>query len=297
MEINEQILKEATGVIAAMPFTATQPALINTQLSGSITFVDDKKFVAAANSNSNIGVVITEEKFSNQFDNGKIVITTSDARHCFYSLINFIARQQYEKKSNNIHTSVKIHTKAFVADHNVTIGVGTVIEPNVNILPDVIIGSNCIIRAGAVLGSEGFEHKRTKKGILSVLHNGNVFIGNDVEIGANNTVDKGFSFRHTIIGDFTKTDNLVHIAHGVHIGNGCFIAASAMLAGSVTLKDDVWIGPGASIASQVIIGTKAQVTIGAVVVKDVEDGQTVSGNFAIPHRKFLKHLARMQDEK
>ncbi len=296
MIINEVLLKEATGLQADAPFVAKQAALINTELPGSITFIDNEKFIAEVNANNNIAVVITEKEFAERIDKGKKIVIAEDARHCFFSMLNFIAHQGYTKEKNDIHFSVQVHESAFVSDHNVSIGEGTVVEPNVTILPDVTIGKNCIIRAGAVVGSEGFEHKRTKKGVLSVKHNGKVLLGDHVEIGANCTVDKGFSFRHTIIADHTKMDNLVHIAHGVHIGKACFIAASAMLAGSVTLKDNVWVGPGACIASGITIGNNAQVTIGAVVVQNVLAEHIVSGNFAIDHRKFLKNIIRIQKQ-
>jgi UDP-3-O-[3-hydroxymyristoyl] glucosamine N-acyltransferase len=296
MIINEEILKEATGLHTDKPFIANQAALVNTELPGSITFIDDNKFIAAANANRNITIIITEQEFTEKISKEKQIIVSEDARHCFFSLLNFIAKKGYHEVNSDIHFSVQIHERAFVSGHNVSIGEGTIIEPNVTILPDVMVGTNCIIRAGAVLGSEGFEHKRTKKGVLPVIHNGKVIIGDHVEIGANCTVDKGFSFRHTSIQEYTKLDNLVHIAHGVHIGKACFIAASAMLAGSVTLKDNVWIGPGANIASGITIGNKAQVTIGAVVVQHVEEEQVVSGNFAIDHRKFLKNIIRMQQQ-
>ena len=83
------------------------------------------------------------------------------------------------------------------------------------ILGSAIIGENCIIRAGAIIGASGFEHKRTSKGILSVMHDGRVRIANEVEIGADTNIAKGFYGRDTIIGDQTKIDALVHVAHAV----------------------------------------------------------------------------------
>jgi UDP-3-O-[3-hydroxymyristoyl] glucosamine N-acyltransferase LpxD len=156
----------------------------------------------------------------------------------------------------------------------------------------VRIGRGTIVRAGAVLGAEGFEHKRTSRGILSVRHDGEVIIGERVEIGANCAISKGFSFRHTVIDDETRLDNLVHVAHGAQIGKRCFLPASCMIAGSTTIHDDVWIGPNASVSSQVQVGEGAYVTIGAVVTRDVPAGQRMTGNFAVPHAAFLSILKR-----
>ena len=129
-----------------------------------------------------------------------------------------------------------------------------------------------LIRSGSTIGVEGFEHKRLRNGlILSVIHDSNVVIGREVEIGGNNTVAKGFMGQDTKIGDFTKTDCLVHIGHCAQIGARCLIPACAMIAGSTIIGDDVWIGPNASISSSLKIGNGAFVTLGSVVVSDVEE--------------------------
>ena len=185
-----------------------------------------------------------------------------------------------------------VHPTAFVSEYNVTIGKNVVIEPHANIMSDVVIGNNCVIRAGSVLGSEGYEYKRTSQGVLSVFHDGKVIIGNNVEIGANTCVDKGLMSFDTTIGDNTKVDNLVHIAHSVTIGKNCFIIACSMIAGSVKIEDDVWVGPNANIAPQVTIRKGGFVTLGSVVTKEVNEKEWVTGNFAIPHAKFLEIFKR-----
>jgi UDP-3-O-[3-hydroxymyristoyl] glucosamine N-acyltransferase len=144
-----------------------------------------------------------------------------------------------------------------------------------------------------MIGVQGFEHKRTSQGLLSVVHDGLVCIGEEVEIGANNTIAKGLMGRDTTVGDWTKTDCLVHIAHCVQIGQRCLIPASAMIAGSVTIGDDVWIGPNSTISSQVRIENQAVITLGAVVVRDVEAKSRVSGNFAMEHTAFIRAAKRV----
>jgi UDP-3-O-[3-hydroxymyristoyl] glucosamine N-acyltransferase len=175
----------------------------------------------------------------------------------------------------------------------VEIADNVIIEPNVTILPDVTIGKNCIIRAGAVLGSEGFEHKRTKFGILPVFHDGKVIVGDDVEIGANTCVDKGFAWRNTSIGNQTKIDNLVHIGHGAQVGEKCLITACSQI-GASDIGDNVWVGPNANILSQHSIGNSAVITVGAVVTTDVAPGKRVTGNFAIDHQKFIKFIKQIR---
>ena len=95
-----------------------------------------------------------------------------------------------------------------------------------------------------------------------------------------------------MLGDHTKVDNLVHIAHGVQTGKNCLIIATSMIAGSVTLKDNVWIGPNANIAPQVVVESYGFVTLGSVVTKNVGAKEWVTGNFAIPHSQFIKNLKK-----
>ena len=146
----------------------------------------------------------------------------------FYSLYNKINSDDYQKSPNKINKSAILHPNAFVEGHNVKIGKRSVIGPNVTILSDIEIEDECIVQVGTVLGTEGFEFKRTSQGVLSVKHFGRVIIGNRVETGANSTIDKGFTFRNTILGDDTKLDNLVHVAHASQIGRGCFLTASSV---------------------------------------------------------------------
>jgi UDP-3-O-[3-hydroxymyristoyl] glucosamine N-acyltransferase len=192
---------------------------------------------------------------------------------------------------SRIDPSARIHPRACIADHNVEIGADVSIEPNVTVLADVAVGARTVLRAGVVLGAEGFEHKRTSRGILSVRHTGRVVLGDHVEVGANACLDKGLTAeRATTIGDHSKVDNLVHIAHGAQVGRNCFVIACAMVAGTVTVEDDAWVGPNASIAPQVTVGQAGFVSLGAVVTRPVAAGQQVSGNFAIDHRRFLDFI-------
>jgi UDP-3-O-[3-hydroxymyristoyl] glucosamine N-acyltransferase len=293
MRINSQLIKEAVDIASEGIDSANLGLVANSNLPDMLSFIDSEKFIAQAEENKNITALFITAALSAKITRKNInKIIVDDPRHAYYSLYNFIAEKNYKKSPSVIDSSAKVHPKAFVSEYNVTIGKNCVIEPNVTILPDVIIGDNCYIMAGAVLGSSGFEYKRTSKGVLPVIHDGKVILHDYAEIGANTCVDKGFSFRDTVIGSHSKIDNLVHIAHSVHTGRNCFVIAGAMLAGSVTLEDDVWIGPHANIAPQVTVGAGAFVTLGAVVTRDVAKNEMVSGVFAIPHKKFLDNLKK-----
>ena len=278
INIAEVVFYEATG-------------LINSNSANTLTFIDDKTFLKKLNENSNITGVITNKDLCDSILDKKVYVVT-DPRYTFFTLQNNIALTIIEnnKKANEIDESAKIHPSVFIENFNVSIGKNTIIEPNVTIFSDVEIGDDCIIRSGAVIGSEGFEFKKTSKGILGVKHDGAVIIGNNVNIGSNSTICKGFSYRDTIIGNDTKIDNLVQISHCVHIGERCLLPASIMIAGSVTIENDVWIGPGVSISSQLKIQSGSSITLGSVVMRNVLKNQTVTGNWALPHDQFLKSL-------
>jgi UDP-3-O-[3-hydroxymyristoyl] glucosamine N-acyltransferase len=220
------------------------------------------------------------------------VIVVDDPAWCFYSLLNSIAlRKCYPESYISLRSSV--HSSAVISPVGVHISDGVIVEPRAVIMPGVFLSENVTVRAGAVIGVDGFEHKRTSKGLLSVAHDGEVRVGKGVEIGPNCTVIKGFSYRDTVLGDFTKLDAMVHFAHCAQCGSECLIAANAMIAGSADIGNSVWIGPSSSISSQVKVGDFAKITLGSVVTKDVSAYEHVSGNFAIPHKVFLKHIVSM----
>ena len=115
-----------------------------------------------------------------------------------------------------------------------------------------------------------------------------MILGKNVEIGANTFVAKGFAYKNTMIGDDTKVDALVHYAHSVQSGKRCMIVANALLGGHTVLGDDVWVGPSATISNRINIGSNAFIALGAVVVRDVEAGERVAGNFALPYGVFKR---------
>ncbi len=194
-----------------------------------------------------------------------------------------------------IEPSAQVHERAFVAPRNVRIGARAVVEPNATILERVVIGDETIVRAGAVLGAEGFEFKgpAMRQGRaaraqwdygttnVAVPHAGSVEIGARVEIQANSTVDRSLFRLPTRIGDDTKIDNLVHVAHSVRIGMRCLIAAGATIAGSVVIGDEVWIGPRAVISSGVRLGDRSAIVIGSTITKDVASGERVASDLRI----------------
>jgi len=163
--------------------------------------------------------------------------------------------------------SPEIHPSAILNDDYVELG------------KNVRIGPNCTI------GFDGFGFEEDEDGTQKQFpHIGKVILGDNVEIGAGTCIDRG-TLGDTIIGEGTKIDNLVHIAHNVEIGKNCLIVALTCLGGGVIIENNSYVGIGASIRNQIKIGEKAFIGMGAVVVKDVEPGITVIGNPAKPMKR------------
>lgn len=176
---------------------------------------------------------------------------------------------------------------------DVVIGSGTVIHNNVVIYPGVTIGSNVEIESNCVIGSKGFGYVKDGDEYMHFPHLGGVEISDNVEIGANTCVDRG-AMGNTFIGEGTKVSNLCQIAHNTHIGRNCLIAGKAQIGGGSVVGDDTYIGPSAIISNKIKIGKNCDVKIGSVVISNIEDGLSVSGNFAIEHKRNIRNQARVK---
>lgn len=260
-----------------------------------LVFAEDAHWSAQALNTPDVAALITTPDLaaSGWSATSLGIATTESPRHAFFAIHNHLARHtDFYRASfeNRIDPSARIHPSAVLADRGVQIGANVLIEPSVTIFGPVEIGDHSIIRTGTRIGTQGFEFKRIGALIFGVEHAGGVRIGQNVEIQANCTVDRSVFAKWTTIGNDSKLDNMVHVAHNVVVGERCMVAAQAMLAGSVTLGDDVWIGPSSAISSGVTIGNGASVTIGAVVTRDVPPNSRVSGNFAVEHEKLIAFL-------
>ncbi|HXY20061.1 MAG TPA: UDP-3-O-(3-hydroxymyristoyl)glucosamine N-acyltransferase [Gemmatimonadales bacterium] len=184
---------------------------------------------------------------------------------------------------------VELMAGAVVGDR-VSLGDDVVLYPNVVCYPGTVVGARVILHAGVVLGSDGFGYVPGRAGHEKIPHVGRCVIGDDVEIGANTTVDRG-SVDDTVVGPGTKIDNLVQIGHNVRIGARCLIMAQVGIAGSTHVEDDVILAGQVGLAGHFTVGKGARIAAQSGVMGGVPAGATVFGYPARDRREALKAIA------
>lgn len=195
------------------------------------------------------------------------------------------------ESSARIGKNVSIGPHCWVG-HEVTIGDDTKLFAGVKIYDRSVIGQRCRIHAGVVIGSDGFGYVPLSDGHYKIHHIGRVLIGDDVEIGANSTIDRG-TMDDTKIASQVKIDNCVHIGHNAQVGRGSILCGMAGLAGNAKLGEFVTLGGKAAVSNLVTIGDRAQIGGGGMVSKDVPAGESWTGYPARPLAEHLKILANL----
>lgn len=223
---------------------------------------------------------------------GKVLIRVNNPKLALAEIGNHFF---VEKPVAGIHPTAIVHPEAKIGK-DVTIGaycvIGKasigghcVIDSNVRIYDSVVMGCHCVIKAGAVLGGAGFGYERDANGNkFRFPQIGSLIMGDYVEVGANTCIDRG-ALSDTIIGDYTKINNLCHIAHNNIIGKNVTITGCVNVSGGNVIDDDVWIAPNASLRGYIHLGKGSTLGMGAVATKDIPERETWIGN---PARKLEK---------
>lgn len=285
-------------------------------MSNQISFVGEKKYIKSWDQ-SLASAAIVNENLDVEPGQGRALLRVPDADLAMAAVLQLFEAAP-PKSVTGVHLTAVVDATALIGE-NVSIGAGcyigpgvvigpnTKLYPNVTVLDETIIGdetviwsgtvirercrvgSGCVIHANVTIGADGFGYRPSPdgQGLVKIPQIGTVEIGDGVEIGAGSCIDRG-KFGATTIGDGTKIDNLVQIAHNCELGRCCIMAGQSGLAGSVTLLDGVVMGGGARVKDHVTIGAGARLGGNAGVIRDVPPGKTILGVPANDYRLTLR---------
>ena len=278
-------------------------------IKNDISFFHTSKYQFLLNSTKS-KIIITNLKLSNFIPKSKVVLNVENVlvavakiTELFYpDSLNDHFENINLNNNNKMYKNVKFGLNVILGKNvkigkNSTIGHNSIIESNVRIGNNCHIGSNVIIKKtivgnnvsildGAIIGKKGFGFFPNKNRNIKYPHIGMVIIGNNVEIGCNNTIDRG-SLSNTIIEDNSFLDNQVHIAHNVQIGKNCIITGQVGFAGSAKIGNNVMIGGQAGISGHLKIGNNVKIGGGSGVIKNIPDNTKVMGYPAKEIKKFI----------
>jgi UDP-3-O-[3-hydroxymyristoyl] glucosamine N-acyltransferase len=256
---------------------------------GDLTFVDHPKYYKKAINSAATTILINQEMESPE---DTVLILVDDPFTCYNELIaterKFIPATGPISEGAEIGEGTVIQPNVFIGEE-VKIGKNCLIHANVAIYDHSIIGDNVIIHSGAIIGGEAFYYQRKEQGYVKMLSCGRTIIGDNVEIGAGTTVDKGVS-GDTIIGDGTKLDNLVQIGHGTVVGKNCLFAAQVGVGGKAHIGDNVILWGQVGVSKDLTIGDGAIVGAQSGVAGSLEGGKAYFGSPAREAKGAMKEM-------
>lgn len=311
----EKTLKELAGLVGG-EISGNGDVLINgaapleSAAEGDITFIGSPRYAELLRTTAATAVIAPPDIQISGKDhivckNPQLayakILTLFNSRHSAAKGVDkrsFIGRRPKISDTASIYPFVYIGDDVEIGERTVLhpgvyigsgcrIGDDVTIYPNSTIMERCIVGNRVLIHSGAVIGADGFGFARDGKRHFKIPQVGIVQIDDDVEIGANTTIDRA-AFDKTLIMRGTKIDNLVQVAHNVVIGEDGLIVAQVGIAGSSKLGNNVVIGGQGAVADHINIGNNVMVAGQSGVAADIPDNQLMSGSPAIPHRDWLK---------
>ena len=206
----------------------------------------------------------------------------------------YLGSFSYIGKNVTIGNNVKIYPNCFIGD-NVTIGDNCIFFAGVKIYSETVIGNNCNFHSGCVVGSDGFGFAPTEDGTFNKIPQiGNVIIEDDVEIGANTTIDRA-TLGITLIRKGVKLDNHIQVAHNVEIGENTVIAAQTGIAGSTKIGNNCLIGGQVGIAGHITIGNNVRIQAQSGVGKNINDGEVLQGSPSFGYADYSKSYVHFRN--
>jgi len=246
----------------------------------SLTFLSNKKYSKYIKT-SEAKAFIVHQDFVNEDDKKNFLV--SEDPYLSYAMASKLFSPFYNDLNNSgIHSTAIVSSDAKIGNNvsiganvyigpNCVIGDNSCIQPNVSLVCNVKLGSNCNIFPGTVLGSDGFGYAPTKNGYVKIEQLGSLVIGDNVEIGAGCTIDRG-ALDDTIIHDGVKLDNQIHIAHNVDLGKNSAIAACCAIAGSTIIGENFRMGGLSGVLGHLSITDNVSVGAHTLITKNISEG-------------------------
>ncbi|MCE2993796.1 MAG: UDP-3-O-(3-hydroxymyristoyl)glucosamine N-acyltransferase [Alphaproteobacteria bacterium] len=293
----------------------TNVATLANASSGQISFFNNPKYLDSLISTNASACIVDEAQAEKAPKNVALLINKNPYAAYAKVVSAFYPDEEIENRiepSAHVHPTANVSTNCYIG-HNAVIDAGVMIEDGcyigassfigrdvkigkqTKIMPNSTIvyariGKNCLIYSGVRIGQDGFGFAPSDMGLLKVKQIGLVIIGDNVEIGANTTIDRG-AIEDTVIGNGTKIDNQVQIGHNCVIGNHCVICGQVGLAGSSKIDDMVMLGGQVGVAGHLTIGAGSKIAAQSGIISDVEPKSILGGSPAIPIRDWHKATA------
>ncbi|MEP6341840.1 MAG: UDP-3-O-(3-hydroxymyristoyl)glucosamine N-acyltransferase [Maricaulaceae bacterium] len=279
-------------------------------LSGDISFIDNRRHLKALDTAKASACFVTERLAEKINEKGIIPIVTAAPKASFGRALTKLFTQHPLGNGQNakISATAKVHSSAVIGD-NAVIGERVVIGPNVVVgagvkigdrsrlmngvtLECAVIGSDCLIKPGATIGTVGFGISGDEMGLVEIPHIGRAILGDRVRIGSNSSVDRGL-LQDTILEDDVKLDNLVQIGHNVRVGARTMMASFVGIPGSCNIGSDVIIGGQAGLADHLTVGDGAKIAGHSGIMHNVPAGEIWSGYPGMPVRNHMRVVSEL----
>jgi len=266
---------------------------IHNASKGDVIFVDVRKYFSKS-LNSAASIIILNEP--TKCPEGKVLLLCDDPFKAYNSIVKQYRPLKPIIDSGNNMANIPpscIIESGVVIGPDVTIGENCYIQANAVITGHTVIGNHVIIEAGVVIGTDAFYYKKTADNFQKWRSAGRVIIENNVDIGANSTINIGVS-GDTIIGEGTKLDCLVHLGHEVKIGKRCQLTAQVGIGGNTVIGDDVILYGQVAVIQNLVIGDRVTVNAKSLVTKNLQSGKSYSGNPANETTTVYRQLAALR---
>lgn len=275
----------------------TNLGFLEDRLDDMLVFVGTPALLERAVRNTSVRCVVTTQSLAQVVPRELGVLVATDPKAVFFEMHNWLSRRTdffAAPTLTMIAESARVHPSAWIDPYSVVIGDDCRVGPHAVIHGPVVIGARCRIDAGAVIGATAFQTSDRGDDYVELEHAGGVDIGDDCHVFSNAVIARAVFRDSTRIGDRCQVGNGAFISHQCRLGKRVFIGHNATVNGRVVIADGAWVGPGTVIANDITVGRESRVALGAAVMQDVLDRESVSGLPAMHQHTMFRHAAAIR---